>query len=168
MGTFIAVQVAARERRVKALLLLCPITNLADQIRYQSHSRVPFLNAFRLLATRLAGVHVDAMRTLDLLKASASRPVFIIAGTADGLIPVSMPLALSQAAHEPKELWLVKGADHGNVRDTASSTIFDERVSMFLNKALFGGDVIIRLAGPAPRAPTDACKGDIMSDHWAT
>jgi pimeloyl-ACP methyl ester carboxylesterase len=140
-GSCIAVQVAARERRVNALIFLCAFTNLADQIRYQFHSRVPFLHAFSLLATRLAGVHVGAMRTLDLLRASASRPVFIIAGSADGLIPVSMPLALSQAACEPNELWLVEGADHGNVRDTAGPANFDERLSMFLNKALFGGDV---------------------------
>ena len=125
----------------RRLIFLCAFTKLADQIRYQFHSRVPFLHALSLLATRLAGVHVGAMRTLDLLRTSASRPVFTIAGSADGLIPVSMPLALSQAACEPNELWLVEGADHGNVRDTAGPANFDERLSMFLNKALFGGDV---------------------------
>jgi len=140
MGSCIAVQVAVRERRVNALVLLGAFTNLGDQIRYQFHARVPLLGEFSLLAARVIGVQVSAMRTLDLLKASASRPVLIIAGTADSLIPVSMPLALFQVAHEPKELWLVQRANHTNVRDTAGPAIFDERVSMFLDKALFGSD----------------------------
>jgi uncharacterized protein len=141
MGSCIAVQVATRERRVNALVLLAAYTNLADELRHKYQSRVPFLDEFGVLATRTAGVNVGAMRTLDLLKISASRPVLFIAGTADRSIPVSMPLALFQATHEPKELWLVEGANHGNVRDTAGSVAFDERVSMFLNRALFGSDV---------------------------
>jgi uncharacterized protein len=81
------------------------------------------------------------MRTLDLLKTSAPRPVLIIAGTSDASIPSSMSRALFHAAHEPKELWLVEGANHGNVRDTVGPVIFDERVSIFLDKALLGSDV---------------------------
>jgi uncharacterized protein len=137
MGSCIAVQVAARERRVDALILVSAFSNLADL----SNSRVPFFNEFDLLAERMVGVDVGAMRTLDLLKAAAPRPVFIISGTADDLIPVSMPQALFSAAHDPKELWLVNGANHGNVRDTAGSAIFDERVSNFLNEALFVSSV---------------------------
>lgn len=137
MGSCIAVQVAAHDRRVDALILVSAFSSLADL----SNSPVPFLNEFDLLAERMVGVDVGAMRTLDVLKASAPRPVFVISGTADTLIPVSMPKALFQAAHEPKELWLVEGANHGNVRDTASSAVFDARVSMFLNKALFGSNV---------------------------
>jgi uncharacterized protein len=141
MGTYIAVEVAARDRRVAALVLLGAFTNLADQIRYQFRSHVPFLNEINVLVARMVGVDGNAIRTLDLLEASASRPILIIAGTADGLIPVSMPQALFQAAHEPKELWLVEGANHLNVRDTADPAIFDQRVSIFLDRALFAGDV---------------------------
>ena len=39
------------------------------------------------------------------------------------------------------ELWLVKGANHGNARDTAGAAIFDERVSTFLDKVQFVSDV---------------------------
>jgi fermentation-respiration switch protein FrsA (DUF1100 family) len=79
------------------------------------------------------------MRTIDTLGAIA-RPVLIIGGTADTSIPASMPRALFQAAHEPKELWLVDGADHGFERATAGPDIFDERVRIFLDKALLGKD----------------------------
>jgi pimeloyl-ACP methyl ester carboxylesterase len=71
MGSFIAVQIAARELRVNALVLLAPFTNLADEIRYQFQSRVPFLNEFSVVAARMAGVPVDHMRTVDILKVTA-------------------------------------------------------------------------------------------------
>jgi hypothetical protein len=51
-----------------------------------------------------------------------------------------MPQELFRAAHEPKELWLICGGNHGNLRDTAGSVVFDERVRIFLDKA-FGSDV---------------------------
>jgi uncharacterized protein len=140
MGGCIAVQVSTRERRVDALVLLSAYDDISDYLRNKFRSRVPFLNEFGVLATRVAGVDVSAMRTLDILKSSGPRPVFIIAGTADKSIPVSMSRALFQAAHDPKELWLVEGASHGNVRDTAGSVLFDERASSFLDKALFGSD----------------------------
>jgi pimeloyl-ACP methyl ester carboxylesterase len=140
MGSFIAVQIAAQELRVNALVLLAPFTNLADEIRYQFQSHVPFLSEFSVLAARMAGVPVDDMRTVDILKATTSRPVLIIAGTEDSAIPVSMSRELFRAAHEPKELWLVYGANHGDLRDTAGSVVFDERVRIFLDTA-FGSDV---------------------------
>jgi uncharacterized protein len=137
MGSCIAVQVAAHDRRVNALILVSAFSSLADL----SNSPVPFLNQFDLFAERMVGVDVDSMRTLDVLKTSMPRPVLIVSGTADTLIPVSMPKALFQAAHGPKELWLVEGANHGNVRETANSAFFDARVSIFLNKALFDSNV---------------------------
>jgi uncharacterized protein len=138
MGACIAAQVAAQNDRVNALVLLAAYTNLADELRYNFQSRVPFFSDLSVLATRMAGVHVGNMQTLDMLRSSPSRPVFIISGTADRSIPVSMPRTLFQAAREPKELWLVDGADHGDERDTAGPAIFDDRVRTFLDKALFG------------------------------
>ncbi len=42
----------------------------------------------------------------------APRPIFIIHGTADAIVPVHMASKLYNAANEPKKLWLVEGADH--------------------------------------------------------
>jgi pimeloyl-ACP methyl ester carboxylesterase len=141
MGACIAAQVAAQNDRVNALVLLAAYTNLADELRYNFRSRIPFFGDLSVLATRMAGVDVSNMQTLDILRGSTSPPVFIVSGTVDRSIPVSMPRTLFQAAHEPKELWLVDGADHGDERDTAGHAIFDERVRIFLDKALFGRNV---------------------------
>jgi fermentation-respiration switch protein FrsA (DUF1100 family) len=42
----------------------------------------------------------------------APRPVLIIHGTADSIVPVDMARKLHAAAGEPKDLWIVDGADH--------------------------------------------------------
>ncbi|HOA73346.1 MAG TPA: alpha/beta hydrolase [Phycisphaerae bacterium] len=42
----------------------------------------------------------------------APRPVLIIHGTADNIVPVEMAERLFHAAGEPRDLWLVDGADH--------------------------------------------------------
>jgi pimeloyl-ACP methyl ester carboxylesterase len=84
----IAVQVSTREPRVKALVLLSAYVNLVDYLHNKFRSRVPLLDDFGVLATRAAGVDVSGMRTLDVLKSGAPRPVFMIAGTADASIPV--------------------------------------------------------------------------------
>lgn len=42
----------------------------------------------------------------------APRPLLIIHGTADGVVPANMARSLYAAAGEPKGLWLVEGADH--------------------------------------------------------
>ena len=138
IGSYIAAQVAAQDKRVDALILLAAFTNLADQIRYEFRSRIPLINQFSVIAARTAGVPVREMRTLDALNASSPRPILFIAGTEDWGIPVSMPQALFAAAHGPKELWLIEGADHVNTRDIAGPAIFDERVRTFLDNALAG------------------------------
>lgn len=135
MGSYIVTQVAAKDARVGALILLAPFTELADQLRYQYRSRVPFLSELAVLATRAAGVPVDEMRTIDALRASRARPLLIIAGDSDGAIHFSMPRELYAVAAEPKQLWIVEGAHHVDIRETAQPVAFDERVRVFLDQA---------------------------------
>src|SRR5262245_12643427 len=52
MGSCIAALIAAQERRVGALILLAPYTDLADQLRYQYRHRIPLISEFAVLAAR--------------------------------------------------------------------------------------------------------------------
>jgi hypothetical protein len=49
---------------------------------------------------------------IDTIAKIAPRPVFIMQGTADGVVNPAMAQRLYAAAGEPKELWMVEGADH--------------------------------------------------------
>lgn len=49
---------------------------------------------------------------IDYVGRITPRPILIIHGTADKIVPVEMANRLYDAAHEPKDLWLVNGAGH--------------------------------------------------------
>ncbi|MCL2330312.1 MAG: alpha/beta hydrolase [Phycisphaerae bacterium] len=49
---------------------------------------------------------------VDSIGRISPRPLLIIHGTDDEIVPVRMAHSLYGAAHEPKQLWLVDGADH--------------------------------------------------------
>ena len=49
---------------------------------------------------------------IDFVPQIAPRPVLLIHGTADTVCPVAMSRRLFAAAGEPKELWLIDGANH--------------------------------------------------------
>jgi pimeloyl-ACP methyl ester carboxylesterase len=136
MGGCVAAQVAMRDKRVTALVLLSTFTNLADALRHEYRSRVPMLEEFAVFAARSAGVPVDEMLTAEALRASPPRPVLIVGGTADRIIPASMLEALYQAAPGPKELWIVEGAGHVGLRERAGPELFDGRLRTFLDRAM--------------------------------
>lgn len=136
MGSNIAARVAVREPGVQALVLLAPFTDLAAQLRYQFRYRLSFVSEAAVLAARFSGVPVDEMRTLDAVRSLGGRPLMIVAGDADGAIPVSMPRALFAAAQERKLLWIVERAGHADVRDVAGPDEFDDRIRAFLDEAL--------------------------------
>jgi len=138
MGSNVAARVAAREPKVRALVLLAPFTNLADQLRYQFRHRLAFVSEAAVLAARFSAVPVDEMRTLEAVRSLGGRPLLIVAGDADGAIPVSMPREIFAAAQERKRLWIVERAGHTDARDIAGPDVFDQRIRAFLDEALLG------------------------------
>ncbi len=62
-------------------------------------------------------------------------PLLFIHGTADKVIPAKMTKALYARANEPKELWIVEGAGHNDLRQTVGDP-YDERVAAFFTAAL--------------------------------
>ncbi|MCX6020751.1 MAG: alpha/beta fold hydrolase [Chloroflexi bacterium] len=66
------------------------------------------------------------------------RPLFLIHGLRDKLIPYSQSEALYDAAGAPKELWLVPGADHVGARTTATAA-YEQRVAAFFRRHLHSG-----------------------------
>lgn len=54
----------------------------------------------------------DAYNAIDYVARISPRPILIIHGTRDRIVPVKMAQRLYEAAKDPKELWLVEDADH--------------------------------------------------------
>jgi fermentation-respiration switch protein FrsA (DUF1100 family) len=82
-------------------------------------------------------VHVDPslLRPVDVIGRIAPRPILIMHGTLDEIVPLRHAYTLFKAADEPKELWIVPGAHHVEARDQDPDGYF-ERIERFLRQAL--------------------------------
>jgi fermentation-respiration switch protein FrsA (DUF1100 family) len=78
---------------------------------------------------------VDNISPVSVIAQIAPAPVLIIAGEGDRLISADNGRKLYAAAHEPKELWLIRGAEHGATLAAAGSE-YGKRVGEFFDKNL--------------------------------
>lgn len=74
----------------------------------------------------------DAYCSIDKIP-SIHCPILVIHGDEDTLIPVDEGLALFEAANEPKEIYIVKGAGHNDVSMVAGGE-YIERISSWLDR----------------------------------
>jgi uncharacterized protein len=116
MGASVALLLAAREPRVAAVVADSPFTGIAEviahgaaRLRLPARLVVPVADA--LNGVRY-GYRFGAVRPIEAIAALSPRPLLLIHGDADSLIPVAHAHALFATAREPKELWIVPGAEH--------------------------------------------------------
>lgn len=104
-----------------------------------NHLRVPRFPlisvAMRLLRLRVGDPKIDAFNPIDAAGRIAPRPLFVIGGEEDDLMPVDDVRRIFNAAREPKQLWIVPGARHAKCRETAGLE-YDTRVAAFFDKHL--------------------------------
>ncbi|MFP2907313.1 hypothetical protein ACLESD_20155 [Pyxidicoccus sp. 3LFB2] len=72
-----------------------------------------------LWTLRRAGVDVDAVRPIDGMCRLQGRPLLLINGDVDPDAPAKLQASLFRAACEPKALWVVPGAGHGEYAKVA-------------------------------------------------
>lgn len=105
--------VAAEDPRVNAVVLEAPTTSIREFARDES-GRLAFLRAPVIVATlRWAGIDVDAVAPVNVVGKIAPRPLLVVHGSDDRIIPVTRGRAVYDAAAEPKRLLLVEGGGHG-------------------------------------------------------
>lgn len=68
---------------------------------------------------------------IDYVARISPRPLFVMHGTADRVVPVEMAQRLYDAARAPKELWLVHGADHYDAIESMPDISRPKLVSFF-------------------------------------
>jgi len=109
LGGSIATVVAARDKRVRGLVIDSAFSSYRGEAAHQLRAGLltrPFARLFSRLFVR------SGFDAIDHVAGISPRPILIIHGTADRVVPASMSRALAEKAGEPKELWLVNGADH--------------------------------------------------------
>ncbi len=135
MGAASSIIATAEEPAIGALVEDCGYAAIAPIIQkeWASASRLPdfFLPSTLLMGQLMFGYDIDSARPVDAIDDIAPRPVLIIHGTADKLVPVDNADQL-KAAYPAAELWRVEGAKHGGSFNT-NREAYIERVASFFD-----------------------------------
>lgn len=139
MGAAVAILVAAYTPAVQAVVADSPFTSVAELVRHTSARRrlpgwavTPLANA--LTAARY-GYRFGDVRPIDSVAAISPRPLLLIHGTSDTVIPASHSRRLFEAAGMPKDLWLYEGLEHCGAY-FSDRPAYIARVAQYLREAL--------------------------------
>ncbi len=139
MGAAVAVMAMPDHPELKAAVLESPFPSYRNVVRRWAWNnlRVPYfplvVMALFFLKIRVGDPRVDQYSPVRFIKKIAPRPLFLIGGSEDKLMPEHDVRELHAAAEEPKQIWFVPGADHGRCHE-ASPLEYETRVIEFFRK----------------------------------
>jgi dipeptidyl aminopeptidase/acylaminoacyl peptidase len=114
IGGFILTQVAAEDERLGAIVLEAAPSSFQDYLE-EHDRRWGYLSEWAaLLAMQDTGLLDPGFQPMSVIARIAPRPVMLLGGTRDADVPARMVTKLFTAAREPKALWILKDAGHGN------------------------------------------------------
>lgn len=117
MGAAVSILTAAREPAIAAVVADSPFTSGAEVVGHAVRQtlRLPpemLVAAADELVQRRHGYRFSQARPIDAVAQIAPRPLLLIHGDQDTLVPVEHGRRLYAAAGEPKELLIAPGAEH--------------------------------------------------------
>ncbi len=138
MGAVAAIGATADDTDIGALVADCGFADVSTLLKRHWAAASGGLPDFYRPSTVLIGWLLDydfyADRPVDEIGRIAPRPVLIVHGDADGLVPLSDAEQL-KAAGPSSELWVVHGAGHGGSYGT-NPQLYTERVIAFFERHL--------------------------------
>jgi fermentation-respiration switch protein FrsA (DUF1100 family) len=140
MGAVSLLLAAAEDERIAALHLDAPYARTRDIARVIAR---PFPPVYRqvgfylgvAIASLDAGVNLFKLAPVDAVGRIAPRPILIVHGTSDELIPIEQGRMIHAAAGEPKRFVEIPGAGHCETF-SVDSPEYERRMLAFLNDAL--------------------------------
>jgi pimeloyl-ACP methyl ester carboxylesterase len=141
MGAAVAAMATPEHQEIKAVVLESPFTDYRQVVRQWAWNnlRMPYFPLMMIvlwfLRLRVGRDDVDSYSPVRFIGEVTPRPVFVISGAEDRLMPQGDVQALYAKARDPKELWLIPGATHGKCREVAGAE-YDGRVLGFFAKWL--------------------------------
>ncbi|MCG3205273.1 MAG: hypothetical protein KCHDKBKB_01992 [Elusimicrobia bacterium] len=131
LGAAVAAVVAAKEPLVKAVVLEAGFYSYRSMARATLKKSVltwPLYPFFPLFL----GSTYDPWRYVALI---SPRPVFFIHGKEDKIVPAWMTEKLFPFAKNPKQVWLIEGADHLECRPKMGKE-YEEKIAHFFESAI--------------------------------
>lgn len=140
MGAAATIMAAAEDKRIKAVVDDSGWADVHHWLRPKLldmflHPRARFTPLSMKLVELRTGIDFDRLKPGDVVDRLAPRPLLIIHGGADDVVPPADADELFAAAKEPKQVWLVEGAAHGDTLRPGGPTS-SERVIAFFREAL--------------------------------
>jgi dipeptidyl aminopeptidase/acylaminoacyl peptidase len=140
MGGALAILVAASRPEIRVVIADSPFATHADVVshaiaRTLRISGDPFLPVTDFFLERRAGYRSADVSPLSVVDKIAPRPLLLIHGTEDQIVPYSHTERLYAAADAPKELWIAPGAGHCGVY-FLDRPAYTHRVLVFFANAL--------------------------------
>jgi fermentation-respiration switch protein FrsA (DUF1100 family) len=140
LGGATAILAAVKSHGFRALVVDSAFTSLRDQAKtavtdFYHLPSFPFLPLVVFAYEVYFRTPVDAISPVGSIAMLASTPILIIAGDGDKLIPSENGRRLYMVAREPKEIWIISGADHGGTL-AAAGDAYEKRVGGFFDKYL--------------------------------
>jgi uncharacterized protein len=143
LGGAVAIMTASERKEIRAVAADSAFSSMMEEVhhiltRIYHLPRFPFLGLGRLAYRLMFGVDLDVISPMACIGELRNRPVLLIAGVGDEMIPDAHAGFLYEAAEQPKELWLIQGASHGGTLSAAGPE-YEGRVEKFFSSALRGG-----------------------------
>ncbi len=140
MGGVVAILVAARDERVRAVVAECPYAShesiMTRSLHHYYHlPSFPVAPLAKWFIERRLRRPLDGAQPLQAVAAISPRPLFVIADKRDAVIGHEETERVFRAASEPKRFWLVPAADHARGWQAAREE-YERRVLEFLVEAL--------------------------------
>jgi fermentation-respiration switch protein FrsA (DUF1100 family) len=114
MGAVTMIRATAQYLQIEALIADSPFVTLEEEMDL----RIPFpvmSSLIQFFAEREAGISVNDVRPVDDMASISPRPVFIIQGMGDKMVPLESAQRLYDAAGDPRLLWLEEDVPHLNM-----------------------------------------------------
>ena len=116
MGAAMAILAAAHDRRVGVVVADSPFATIND-ILIHAHRRYRLPSALTVALTDLYtraryGYGFDAVRPIDAVERIGPRPLLLIHGTSDQLVPIEHSRRLYARAGATAQLWVVESVGH--------------------------------------------------------
>ena len=133
MGAYVMTQAAVLDKRLTAVVLASTPSDVVEQNWLATANWGLLTQVPCYLALRLYGQSLDMMPK-EVIGGIAPRPVFLLAGALDTLVPPFMSRQLFAAAGKA-ELWVVPGAHHSDYGQVAPVE-YRTRLIDFFNRTL--------------------------------
>jgi fermentation-respiration switch protein FrsA (DUF1100 family) len=134
MGAATMINAAARHQEIKAVVADSAFPTLEEELHMMVSVGL-IRQLVRFFAEKETGLDVNQVRPVDRIGSISLRPVFIIQGEVDTVIPTDSARRLYDAAGEPRTLWIVPRAGHLESMSMRPDE-YERRVIVFFDESL--------------------------------